>query len=342
MAAVLAAMLAVPAAADAGEAFRVTDVARLAPIRDARLAEVSGIGWMDGHLLAVNDSGDGPVVYAVRPSDGTVVGTVTYSSITPRDNEALAVGPDRTVWVADVGDNDRVRPHVMISRFTLPAVPRGDVWTGAQQARFVYPDGPHDAEALMVDPATGEAFVVTKDITRGRVYRVPRRWSLDDPATLEPVATDEWIGPLVTDAAIDPAGGRAVLRTYGQAAVHAVPGLARAGLVDLPRERQGEAVTFTPDGALVLVSEGVGQRPVRLRITPREEPGHASTSASAADAPAATTPSPTTPEGSTGHAGWRRPAAAAAVALAGVLALLAAGARRRRRRRRGRRGRQPR
>ena len=38
---------------------------------------------------------------------------------------------------------------------------------------FKYPDGAHDAEALLIDPRTAEAYVVTKSImSLGDAYRI--------------------------------------------------------------------------------------------------------------------------------------------------------------------------
>ena len=54
-------------------------------------------------------------------------------------------------------------------RVQEPTVPVGPVappprtLTGVAALTFVYPDGPHDAEALIVDPSSGELFIVTKE-----------------------------------------------------------------------------------------------------------------------------------------------------------------------------------
>ena len=39
--------------------------------------------------------------------------------------------------------------------------------------RFTYPDGPHDAEALLVDPRDGRIWIATKDVFGGGLYRAP-------------------------------------------------------------------------------------------------------------------------------------------------------------------------
>src|SRR2546429_179177 len=56
------------------------------------------------------------------------------------------------------------RRHTRCSRDWSSDVCSSDlhVLTGAAELTFVYPDGPHDAEALLVDPVSGEIFIVTK------------------------------------------------------------------------------------------------------------------------------------------------------------------------------------
>ena len=69
------------------------------------------------------------------------------ADIDPFDAEDLALGPEGALWIADTGDNDR-------SRDTVAAIvlERGG---DARLHRFTYPDGPHDAEALLVDGSGG-------------------------------------------------------------------------------------------------------------------------------------------------------------------------------------------
>ena len=75
----------------------------------------------------------------------------------------MAVAADGTVWLADTGDNDADRPTVALIAL------RPDGSTSVY--RLTYPDGPHDAEALLLAP-DGTPYVVTKEVLGASgVYR---------------------------------------------------------------------------------------------------------------------------------------------------------------------------
>ena len=85
------------------------------------------------------------------------------AAVDPYDPEDLAVAADGTVWLADTGDNDAIRPTVALIAL------RPDGSTSVY--RLTYPDGPHDAEALLLAP-DGTPYVVTKEILGASgVYR---------------------------------------------------------------------------------------------------------------------------------------------------------------------------
>ena len=77
-----------------------------------------------------------------RPRTCAVVESRT-AKVDPYDAEDLAVGPDGSLWVGDTGDNEQRRSTVAL--IVVPA--RGE----PELHRLTYPDGPHDAEALLVD-----------------------------------------------------------------------------------------------------------------------------------------------------------------------------------------------
>ena len=135
-------------------------------------------------------------------------GRTTYTTDAVVDVEALAPGRDGSVWVGDIGDNDRARP--VVSLYRLPAVTRGDRTVTAQRFDLVHPDGPRDAETLLVQPSTGRVFVVTKGVFGGQVMAAPRTLRTDRPNRLRPVGT---VGGLVTDGTFLP-GGAVALRDY--------------------------------------------------------------------------------------------------------------------------------
>jgi hypothetical protein len=165
---------------------------------------------------AHNDSGDSPRVFALE-GDGRLLTTVTLSGATAWDWEDMDIGPGPgrlpTIYVADVGDNPRARHGTIgyqLYRFREPdlghTVPSAMTLT-AQRIDVVYSDArSHNVEATLLDPITGDYFIITKDVTSG-VFRIPAaalapattvvaqkvgEIVLDDPATTHdrPVAAD--------------------------------------------------------------------------------------------------------------------------------------------------------
>src|SRR6185312_841476 len=99
-----------------------------------------------------NDSGDLARFFVVGgggESDGILTMPVTNV-----DYEDIAVGPcaaGHCVFVADIGDNDALRPSCVLYRLPEPAK-LGSAELTPEALPFVYPDGPHNAETLLVHP----------------------------------------------------------------------------------------------------------------------------------------------------------------------------------------------
>lgn len=298
----------------------------LCRMTDERLAEISGITWSakhDGVYWVHADSGNGPYIYALDGSTCDVLARVRVSNIGARDLEAIGTGVDpqgRTVlWLADIGDNRDSWPEVRLHAILEPSE-LVDQQVRATTYRFTYPDQPHNAEAILVAPDRPEVWVVTKQLARGAVYRVPL--STSGVATAKRIAQ---VGGLVTDAAMSPDGTRFVIRDYFAANVYAAPVSAAsigAGTpLALPDQPQGEAVSFTRDGtSLVVASEG-DDRILSVPLdaaSPAESPSVAPSSSSA-PAPSPTSSAATPPASPGGGPGALRIGLAAlAVLLAGV------------------------
>lgn len=219
--------------------------------QDPRIDESSGLVVRHDTVLTVNDSGDGPHLYAVDRRTGATLGVTTFAAADPVDVEALAAGRGGTVWVGDIGDNRRARDSVTLHRFR-PVPGGGSVRAATFGLR--YPDGPHDAETLLVHPRTGRVLVVSKrPVVGGVVYRAPSRLDAGVVHRLTAVAR---VPGLVTDGAFLPDGRHVVLRTYGSAAVYTYPGFEPVAAFDLPAQRQGEAIAIGSDGRVYLSTEG--------------------------------------------------------------------------------------
>ena len=304
---------------------------RLCTVGDARLAELSGLVVADQRSFwAIADSGRRTVAYRVDRTTCAVTGTRT-APIDPNDAEDLASGPDGALWVGDIGDNERTRETVAV--IVLPA--RG----APSLHRLVYPDGPHDAEALLVDSA-GRPVIVTKEGGFGTgVYRTAEPPVGEGPTPLVRVgsvtlpASDATSGPLgalgsrlVTGAATTADGKVVALRSYTDAWLYPVrDGDIAAAVtgpavrVPLPDEPQGEAIAFGPDGTLY--SSGETRGGVRGEI--RAVPGAAALvgDPQAGVAPAVAPQPPAPPEQEAGPS-WLPAAVGGGIAVA-LLVLLA-------------------
>lgn len=257
----------------------------------AAVPEASGLAASrvtDDVLYLLDDAPGTTGVHVVR-TDGTALGFLEVAGMDTRDGESLAVGPcgpDRAepwcLYVGDIGDNARAREHVVVHRVPEPDL-AGGLPTGpvpADTARLRYPDGPHDAEALLVDDA-GRVHLVTKARydrearTTGetRLYRAEAfadgvmtdLGPLPVPAPRAP-AQSLFVGEVVTGG--DHHDGRVLLRTYDAVFEYAAPdgerdlaGLATWTVREVPAafEPQSEALTFAADGCGFLTAgEAVG------------------------------------------------------------------------------------
>jgi WD40 repeat protein len=238
------------------------------------MQELSGLTSDGNQFFAVSDSDNGTLRIQVMGRDCVIKRTIT-APLDPFDVEDLAMTPDGTLWASDTGDNNKSRSTVALHK----VAPSGAV----ERFRVTYPDGKHDAEALLLDKS-GTPYIVTKEpLGSALVYRPTAPLQTDISVPLEQVArvslatTDTPGGPLegtldsrlVTGAASTPDGSVIALRTYTDAYLYPVPdgdvAKALSGdpvRVPLPNEPQGEAIAFDPDGTLLSASEGAGT-PIR-------------------------------------------------------------------------------
>jgi hypothetical protein len=281
-----------------------------APFRllDPAIVESSSLVVARADLGLVYTANDGPArrVFAVDMASGRTVATTTLLGIQPVDVEAMAPGPGRTLYIADIGDNPRARDTLNVHRIPEPGRTSGA--TRPVTYRLAYPDGAHDAEALLVHPRSGRLLVVSKQLLGGTVYAAPSRLSEWSVNRLRPVA--EVSGP-VTDGAFMTDGRTAVLRTYGGAIAYRVPGWRPSATWRLPSQRQGESLAALPGRRAVLVGSEGPNSPVVAVLVPR--PG---------DPPE---PSPAAPPAPDGDAAGQDTSGVVAVLVVGVLALTAAG-----------------
>ncbi|HEV2826531.1 MAG TPA: hypothetical protein VGW76_02940 [Pyrinomonadaceae bacterium] len=230
-----------------------------------------------------NDSGDGPFLYAFD-SKGAHKGVWRVTGATARDWEDLAVGPGpergrNYLYIGDIGDNRVARAEVRVYRVPEPVITPADASSTkanpistkeVEIIRLRYPDGGHDAEALLVHPVNGNIYIVTK-IPFGNpiIYEAQAPLNIAEATTmarLGELSLPDFFGGLITGGDISPDGSRLALCDYSRGYELVLP-LAGAPFneiwkqpltaIDLGERKQGEAIGYRLDGrALLATSEG--------------------------------------------------------------------------------------
>ena len=226
----------------------------------AELGEVSGLAMSrrhEGVVWATNDSGGGPLLYALDAHTCEILATLRLLDTPARDHEALAAGQDAqgrdVIWVGDLGDNRGTWPYARIHKVVEPRRLR-EASVPVTTYRFTYPEGPVDAEAMLAAPDREQLWVISKEAGVAGVFALPSPMSDSlEPMDAEQVGTAR---ALVTDAAMNPDGERFVVRDYLSAEVFTgtPPGTAEARF-RLPIQPQGEAVTWADETTLLVASE---------------------------------------------------------------------------------------
>jgi hypothetical protein len=254
-------------------------------IQSDLLREISGIAASrrnPGVLYVHNDSGEAPKVYAINEK-AQLLGVCNVRGANHRDWEDIAVGPGPDpnqpyLYIGDIGDNGAKYPEVIVYRVPEPKVdavkPFGQMTIGLAEAiRLVYPDGPRDAETLLVDPLTRDIYIISKRDLIPKVYRAafPQSWhpGLRSEAStprikLEQVAVLPF-GSFPTGGSVSPDGRRVVVRGMFNIALwerSAGGPLWRAfsgkpASLPVANEPQGEAICFDGKGqGYFTISEG--------------------------------------------------------------------------------------
>lgn len=261
----------------------------LTTIKDKSISESSGLvasRATPGAYWTHNDSGDGPFIYAFD-TRGDSFGAFRVTGAHARDWEDIAAGPGPQpnrpyLYIGDTGDNNAVRSEIIVYRVPEPALSaatrkftkkRPGSTEAAEAIRLRYPDGRHDAEALLVHPRTGNIYIVTKVlIANPGIYEAVAPFTAGQSITMRRVGearVPSLFGGAITGGSISPDGKRVALCDYFQGYEIVLPaGSANFDDIwkqkmtgfDLGKRKQGEAITYRLDGrALLATSEGKEQ-----------------------------------------------------------------------------------
>ena len=254
-------------------------------LQNRDMDEISGIAAssINKDLYYVeNDSGDTSRVFAIEPN-GKNHATIYFKGISPgpltvEDCEDIAVGPGPVkgqsyLYDGDIGDNYSWRRYIAVYRMPEQKdwADTGNKHADAQSVRYTYPDGPKDAETLMIDPIEKLIYIVSKRRDSVGIYTAPLMFKDHDSLvlTLHGKLFFKGIKPLkwITAGDISKDGTQILIKSYDKVYYWLRPlnePVWKVMLTQKPQElpyymeKQGEAIGFTPDGkGYYTTSEGV-------------------------------------------------------------------------------------
>ncbi|MGZ3749830.1 MAG: hypothetical protein ACXVAU_01050 [Mucilaginibacter sp.] len=254
-------------------------------LQNKEMDEISGIaasGIHNGIYYVHNDSGDTSRFFAITPN-GKIKSVIYFKGdskeeLGVHDCEDIAVGPGPVkgksyVYLGDIGDNKGWYPYITVYRFEEQTSWIGKdstIKANAVPIHFKYPDGPRDAESLMIDPVEKLIYIVSKRSDSVTVYTSPLDFKANDTVTLTKRCKLYFNGfkpfKWITAGDISKDGQQVLLKDYVK--VYYWKRMNNEPIwktllrkpVELPyqQEKQGEAIGFTPDGkGYYTTSEGV-------------------------------------------------------------------------------------
>ncbi len=231
-------------------------------IQNKEIDEASGLAASRSHhhiLYTHNDSGGEPLIYMIDTL-ADYRGKIRLNGVHNRDWEDIAVGPGpiegkNYVYVGDIGDNYSKYDQLFIYRFAEPDILGENLDITPEKITLKYPDGPRDAETLMVDPWNGDVFILTKRDSSNVLYRAKADQLENGKTTvLEKIMKLPVTMSTAGDISLD--GTQILIKNYwvvyywqrdkGQS----IPDVLNSDPVLLPYnpEPQGEAIAFLPHG----------------------------------------------------------------------------------------------
>ncbi len=263
-------------------------VVQLAPGVSDEASGIAASNSRPGTYFLVDDAaGTGGLVLV--DERGALVTRVQLAGMSASNAEALSAGPcgpmpppDRgagtagCLYVGDIGDNRDRRPDVTVYRAAEPDLSAADldplITVAADEWHYTYPDGPHNAESMMVGP-DGSLIVVTKphDDAPHRLYRGdPGGGTLTFVREFRPRGSQLPMrtiltGNVATDLAFSP--GRVLLLTYDDVHEYTAPDPAAdpTTFPDWPNRSlpfpplpQAEGITGTADGCGYVTASEAG------------------------------------------------------------------------------------
>jgi hypothetical protein len=182
------------------------------------IPEASGIAdskSIKDNLWVIEDSGNPARLFLLK-HEGSVTDSINLTGAINRDWEDVAVGkgPDDALsylYIGDIGDNNLAYASYTIYRAPEPTALHTDI-TVYDKINFTYPDGPHDAEALLVDDKTKDIYIITKRDEKAKLYRIAYPQDTQNMNQAQYVADLPFVG--IVSASLASSGREVILKTY--------------------------------------------------------------------------------------------------------------------------------
>ena len=268
------------------------------------IAEASGIAVSqlgNNRIYHVNDSGNGSYFYTTN-IDGSNTKSISIKGFdsSKADFEDMTIGPcylKTCLFIGDIGDNNKARDHINI--LVIEEKNYKSSVKPIKIVKLVYPDHPHDAEALAVHP-NGDLYILTKEANYKRhksfpakLFKIEReKWEnstsallmLDLIGTVNIESINKkytgFLDNIITSFDIASNGKKFVALTYQNAYEFNID-LSKSdsntfnnlikdkdfNIAELKRLPQQESITYLPDSkSLLYNSEYVGIKPKLVKI----------------------------------------------------------------------------
>jgi hypothetical protein len=256
-------------------------------IESGEITESSGIApsrCQPDVLWTHNDSGDDAFIYAINPK-GERKGTWKIPNARNIDWEDIAAFKDKNgacfLYIGEIGNNELKRSEFVVYRVREPQVSDENKSSSkkdplatedAEAIRFSYPDGTHNAETLMVQPQTGDIYVLTKQVSQpAGVYKLAANSQNERSEKIAEITVPAIPNGLLTGGDISPDGRRVVVCDYFSAYELILPNSASNFdeiwkqtplVIELGKREIGEAVGFSADGNSIFATSEKKNSPV--------------------------------------------------------------------------------
>lgn len=210
---------------ETGDSIDFESVPQQFPIQPGIINEASGLAnsfSINGYLWTLQDSGKPNSLYLVS-TDGKTIKEFNIPGSTNHDWEDLASGPGpadgvKYLYIGEIGNNNLPMTSTNII-YRIPEI--GGINESFNQSTlekitYNYPDGPRDAESLLLDPVTKDIFIISKEMDNAGLYRLAYPQSTSATITAEKVGIIPSV-VFATGGNVSVSGGEILIRNYTSA-----------------------------------------------------------------------------------------------------------------------------